>query len=149
MQRLKALYAEGLAGNEHEFAAYRVLYALVTGGDVQREIRGLKPSVRDHHHVKHAMRVRMRRVLSAIVPPNQSRPYCTEYCRLYVGVPRGLVAQLQDVLCDPRELTMHGTVSAGPTGRAHAKVRHQRHPPGLSATKPPFAVCGRAAGVRG
>jgi len=65
IQRLKELYAEGLAGNEHEFAAYRVLYALVTGGDVQREIRGIKPDIRDHHHLKHAMRVRMRRVLAA------------------------------------------------------------------------------------
>jgi hypothetical protein len=54
---LKTLYAEGQGGHEHEFAAYRVLYALVTGGDVQRELRGIRATVHGHEHLKHALRV--------------------------------------------------------------------------------------------
>ena len=54
---LKTLYAEGLEGNAHEFAAYRVLYALVTHGDVQRELRGLPLALRAHPHLTHALEV--------------------------------------------------------------------------------------------
>jgi len=55
--KLKVLYAEGLRGREEEFASYRVLYALVTKGDVQKELRAMSPRLYSHPYLKHALQV--------------------------------------------------------------------------------------------
>jgi hypothetical protein len=51
------LYSEGLRGKEEEFASYRVLYALVTKGDVQKELRSMSPHMYMHPYLKHALQV--------------------------------------------------------------------------------------------
>ena len=53
------LYAEGLRGREEEFASYRVLYALVTKGDVQGELRAMSPRLYSHPYLEHALKVRV------------------------------------------------------------------------------------------
>mmetsp|Transcript_19394 Transcript_19394/g.37438 ORF Transcript_19394/g.37438 Transcript_19394/m.37438 type:complete len:390 (+) Transcript_19394:240-1409(+) len=54
---LRALYAAGVPGHEHEFAAYRVLYALVTKGDVLREFRDIPLDVRLHQDFAHVLQI--------------------------------------------------------------------------------------------
>lgn len=57
--QLKALYMEGIAGNEAEFVAYRILYLIMTHNfaDMSTELRDLSltSDLKRHPHVVHAL----------------------------------------------------------------------------------------------
>eukprot|EP00854_Cymbomonas_tetramitiformis_P004363 gene4363-5369_t len=54
---LKELYADGILGNQAEFIAYRILYALAYQENLHLELRHLPMQLRQHPFIKHALQV--------------------------------------------------------------------------------------------
>jgi hypothetical protein len=57
--QLKALYLEGVPGQQAEFVAYRILYLILThnSADMSTELRNLTSELKSHPYVAHALRL--------------------------------------------------------------------------------------------